>query len=80
VIVFPESVFALFLNTQPKLMEALQNYSNDITIVLGALYWENNIPRNSTYIFQNGAYTIANKVKLVPFGEENPLPTLWENG
>ncbi len=74
VIVFPESVFALFLNTQPKLMEALQNYSNDITIVLGALYWENNIPRNSTYIFQNGAYTIANKVKLVPFGEENPLP------
>ena len=74
VIVFPESIFALFLNKQPKLMEALQNYSHDITIVLGGLYWENNIPRNSTYIFQKGKYQIANKVKLVPFGEENPLP------
>ena len=82
IIVFPESVFALFLNTQPKLMEALQNYSNNITIVLGALYWENDIPRNSTYIFQNGAYSVANKVKLVPFGEENPLPNFmgkWIN-
>ncbi len=59
---------------QPQIMERLQNDSKQITIVVGALYWENEIPRNSTYIFQNGAYTVANKVKLVPFGEENPLP------
>jgi len=74
IIVFPESVLPIFLNTQPKIMQRLQSDSAKITIVIGALYWENEIPRNSTYIFQNAAYTIANKVKLVPFGEENPLP------
>jgi len=74
IIVFPESVLPLFLNMQPLIMQRLQRDSVNITIVIGALYWENEIPRNSTYIFQNGAYTIANKVKLVPFGEENPLP------
>jgi apolipoprotein N-acyltransferase len=74
IIVFPESVLPLFLNRQPLIMQRLQSDSTKITIVIGALYWENEIPRNSTYIFQNGAYTIANKVKLVPFGEENPLP------
>lgn len=74
IIVFPESVLPLFLNTQSALMQRLQSDSMKITIVIGALYWENNIPRNSTYIFKKGGYTIANKVKLVPFGEENPLP------
>ena len=74
IIVFPESVLPIFLNTQSAIMQRLQNDSMKITIVIGALYWENEIPRNSTYIFQNGGYTIANKVKLVPFGEENPLP------
>ena len=74
IIVFPESVLPLFLNMQAQIMQRLQSDSTKITIVIGALYWENEIPRNSTYIFQNGAYTIANKVKLVPFGEENPLP------
>ena len=74
IIVFPESVLPIFLNTQPMIMQILQSDSTKITIVIGALYWENETPRNSAYIFQNGAYTIANKVKLVPFGEENPLP------
>lgn len=75
VIVFPESIFALFVNMQPKIMENLLYYSNDIVIVVGGLYWDKDIPRNSTYIFQQGSYQIANKVKLVPFGEENPLPS-----
>jgi len=74
IIVFPESVFAFFVNMQPQIMEDLQHYSHKITIVVGGLYWDNTTPHNSTYIFQDGAYTIANKVKLVPFGEENPLP------
>ena len=74
IIVFPESVLPIFLNKQAQIMQRLQSDSTKITIVIGALYWDNGIPRNSTYIFQNGAYTIANKVKLVPFGEENPLP------
>ena len=74
IIVFPESIFALYLNREEKLLTILKNYSHKITIVVGGLYWDNPIPRNSTYIFQKGEYTIANKVVLVPFGEQNPLP------
>jgi apolipoprotein N-acyltransferase len=74
IIVFPESVLPVFLNTRPQLMTALQGASNDISIVIGGLYWDNEIPRNSTYIFKDGRFSIANKVVLVPFGESNPLP------
>ena len=74
VIILPESIFALFLNKQPVLMEGLKQRSFKIDIVLGALYVDGNIPRNSTYIFTKGNYKIANKVVLVPFGEANPLP------
>ncbi|CAA6798866.1 MAG: Apolipoprotein N-acyltransferase (EC [uncultured Sulfurovum sp.] len=73
-VILPESIFALFLNKQSVLMEALLERSNKISIVLGALYLDKKIPRNSTYIFKNGHYSIANKVVLVPFGESNPLP------
>ena len=74
IVILPESIFALFLNRQPVLMEALEQRSYKINIVLGALYFDDNIPRNSTYIFTQGKYKIANKVVLVPFGEANPLP------
>lgn len=74
IVILPESIFALFLNRQPQLMKALLIRSKEITIVLGALYIDKNIPRNSTYIFKDGNYSIANKVILVPFGEANPLP------
>ena len=73
-VILPESIFALFLNKQPMLMDALLERSKTIDIVLGALYWDNGTPRNSTYIFTKGGYTIANKTVLVPFGEANPLP------
>ena len=73
-VILPESIFALFLNKQPILMEALVERSHDINIVLGALYMDDKIPRNSTYIFKDGNYSTANKVVLVPFGESNPLP------
>ena len=73
-VILPESIFALFLNQQPRLMEALLERSHKISIVLGALYIDEKIPRNSTYIFKDGNYSIANKVVLVPFGEANPLP------
>ncbi len=73
-VILPESIFALFLNKQPKLMKALISRSYKIDIVLGALYWDKETPRNSTYIFKNGEYSVANKVVLVPFGEANPLP------
>ena len=42
-IIFPESVLPLFLNTKPNLMTELEAYSNDIAIVMGSLYY-NNIP------------------------------------
>ena len=73
-VILPESIFALFLNNQPILMEALLERSNEISIVLGALYQDETDNRNSTYIFKNGEYSVANKVVLVPFGESNPLP------
>ena len=73
-VILPESIFALFLNSQSLLMEALLERSKHINIVLGSLYWENETPRNSTYIFKSGHYSVANKVVLVPFGEANPLP------
>lgn len=74
-IIFPESVFALFINLRPDLMTILQGYSNDITIIAGGLYADpSGIPRNSTYIFKGGEFQVANKAVLVPFGEYNPLP------
>ena len=73
-IILPESIFALFLNKQPIIMDALLKRSHNINIVLGALYRGDGISRNSTYIFKNGEYSVANKVVLVPFGEANPLP------
>ena len=72
-IIFPESVLPIFLNTKADLMTQLEAYSNDISIVMGSLY-HNGIPRNSTYIFSKGSFLVANKVVLVPFGEQNPLP------
>ncbi|HHH20177.1 MAG TPA: apolipoprotein N-acyltransferase [Campylobacterales bacterium] len=74
-IIFPESIFAFFLNMEPELMTALEAYSNEISIVTGALYWDpEGVPRNSTYIFDQGRFQVANKAVLVPFGEYNPLP------
>ncbi|SFV65765.1 Apolipoprotein N-acyltransferase [hydrothermal vent metagenome] len=75
IVVFPESVFALYLNKEKNLIKALKNYSNYITIVTGGLYYDNNLSKNSTYIFDKGEYRVADKVVLVPFGEQNPLPS-----
>ncbi len=74
IVILPESIFALFLNREPLLIKLLKQRSYKIDIVLGALYIGKKIPRNSTYIFTQGHYQVANKVILVPFGESNPLP------
>ncbi len=74
VIVLPESVFPLYMNKNPLLLEQLLLISKKITIVVGTLLYENNQSYNVTYVFQNGKYKIAKKLVLVPFGEYIPLP------
>jgi len=74
IIVFPESVFPLYMNMSPKLLESLTYLSKDITIIAGALLSENSLHYNVTYMFQDGKYEIAKKLVLVPFGEYIPLP------
>jgi apolipoprotein N-acyltransferase len=74
VVVLPESVLPIFLNREPQLLGELLRRSRRIAIIIGALYYDHGIHRNSTYLFRNGRYSVANKVLLVPFGEANPLP------
>jgi len=78
-VIFPESVFPVFLKRRTQLIEALTERSNRITIVAGGLYWDGKTPRNSTYIFSKNSVQIANKVLLVPFGESNPLPDFFSD-
>lgn len=73
-IILPESVFPLYLNLHPKLLEALKEYSYDIAIVTGALLYEEGASYNVSYMFEDGNYTLAKKMVLVPFGEYIPLP------
>jgi len=73
-IIFPESVFPLYMNRNPALLRTLLKASHGITIVAGALLSENFKHYNVTYMFQNGEYKIAKKLVLVPFGEYIPLP------
>lgn len=79
IVVLPESVFPLFLNTEEYLLGELLRRSAHIDIVVGGLYWDEGTPRNSTYVFSDGKAQVINKVVLVPFGEQNPLPN-WAAG
>jgi len=74
IVVFPESVFPLYMNKNQKLLRELKSASQNIVIIAGALLRENAQSYNVTYMFENGKYTIAKKLVLVPFGEYIPLP------
>jgi len=74
VVVLPESVFPLFMNENPELVQQLQKLSHSISIVAGTLYREDNLNYNVTYVFDNGHIQVAKKLVLVPFGEYIPLP------
>jgi len=74
VVVFPESVFPLYMNKNQRLIDKLLTYSKDIAIIAGALYREEGNNYNVTYLFQDGKLEMAKKLVLVPFGEYIPLP------
>ncbi|MBU1659505.1 apolipoprotein N-acyltransferase [bacterium] len=73
-VVLPESCFPLFMNTHPLLQAKLEELSYEISIVAGALLYEDEKNYNVTYFFENGNFEIAKKLVLVPFGEYIPLP------
>lgn len=73
-IIFPESVFPMYLNKKQKLIDELSMLSQDITIVAGSIYKEDKQNYNVTYMFHEGKVSIAKKMVLVPFGEYIPLP------
>lgn len=74
IVVLPETTFPVILNKQEFVLQNLLDKSHHITIITGALYFEGNEYKNSTYIFKNGNMQLAHKVVLVPFGEAIPLP------
>jgi len=74
-VILPESVFPLFLNRYPQILNKLKKRSQHISIVAGGLYAENGHNFNATYFFQNGKMQLAKKMILVPFGEYIPLPS-----
>ena len=74
IVVLSESAFALFINRDEGVLGKLRALSKEITIVTGGLYFDGKNSYNSTYYFINDTVKIANKVILVPFGEEIPLP------
>lgn len=81
-VILPESVFPLFMNHRPDLIERLEMRSHRIAIIAGALLEENGSNYNVTYFFQDGRYKVAKKTVLVPFGEYIPLPRFighWVN-
>jgi len=74
VVLLPESVLPMYLNTKPTLIDSLKKISKDITIVVGSLLYKDKKNYNVTYMFADGEYQIAKKMVLVPFGEYIPLP------
>ena len=78
-IILPETVFPLVLNSEEFLLDELFKKSHHIDIILGAIYNEGDNYYNATYHFKNGNLNIAKKVVLVPFGEKIPLPKFLVN-
>jgi apolipoprotein N-acyltransferase len=74
VVVLPESVFPIFMNTHPILQLQLRDMSQHISIIAGALLFEGKKNYNVTYFFEDGEIQVAKKMVLVPFGEYIPLP------
>ena len=78
-VVLPESAFPLFLDRSQILLSELKQKSHQIAIITGALGASDNKLYNSTYIFDKGEVKRLDKLILVPFGEEIPLPNFIRN-
>ena len=76
-VVLPETAFTTILNKNGELLERLIYLSNEIDIITGALYVEENQVFNASYHISKGEVKVAKKVVLVPFGEEIPLPKFF---
>jgi apolipoprotein N-acyltransferase len=74
IVVLPESAFPLFLDHSEILLSVLKQKSYQIAIITGALGTSDNKLYNSTYLFDKGEVKRLDKLILVPFGEEIPLP------
>ena len=75
-VILPETVFPFDINSYGNIRSTLLELSQQITIITGAMSIKDGIYYNSTYMFENGDITIANKVELVPFGERVPAPKI----
>jgi len=74
-VVLPESAFPVFLSEEPMIVDILKDKSKNIAIYTGALRLEDNSFYNSAFLFHKNSIEIADKVELVPFGEEIPFPS-----
>jgi apolipoprotein N-acyltransferase len=73
-IILPETAFATYLNKNEALLERLGEYSQHIAIITGGLAYDEGRYFNSSYLFDHGNMTRADKVALVPFAEKVPAP------
>ncbi|WP_026803231.1 apolipoprotein N-acyltransferase [Aliarcobacter lanthieri] len=76
-VILPETAFPIALNRYPQIDTMLKELSNEIDIITGALYVENNKIFNASYHYSKEKVQIAQKVVLVPFGEKIPLPKFF---
>lgn len=75
IVVLPETAFAFALNLEPKMLEFLSQKSENLAIITGAIRQNSDgTTFNSSFIFENKQYRTIDKIILVPFGEEIPLP------
>lgn len=73
-VILPETAFPTVLNRKEILLNKLKDLSQEIDIVTGSIYLEDNQFYNATYYISKGNIQIAKKLVLVPFGEEIPFP------
>ncbi|WP_170000198.1 apolipoprotein N-acyltransferase [Campylobacter sp. RM9328] len=73
-ILMPESAFPTFITHESNLQTELKEKSQQIAIIAGGLAYENKQIYNSAFFFDKGEMKRFDKLILVPFGEEIPLP------